>query len=278
MDTYFLRQKGTAVPYSDYLLRTFLALVAAHTVVSYGEPESLAELLAMPYYYISLLGSFIIAILLANGVYLITRLLDYFLPWKVFLPYRLGAQLVLGVWLMTLLASLLARLYFHAFNLQLEQTAYLRYYLPLVRWLLIAFNLYYMVLYLYRTHFEYFKEVIKDKRLSLHNLLKPNLKLPLATDEVVFIEVHDRDVFVFDQQGNKYYCSLSMKQCLALLDQAHFFQIQRGYIVQRKFIKSLRKGSSNTIEITLLVLNEKQLTVSQRRAVAFKRWFSGGAG
>src|SRR5690606_34994989 len=98
------------IRYNDLLFRLIISVLAAHGIVSFGEPQSLWELLLMPVYYVSVLVSFLIAFVLISVVRLLTLRLDRYLDWMESPFRRAVLQLSLGVLFPAILAFLLAAL------------------------------------------------------------------------------------------------------------------------------------------------------------------------
>src|SRR5690554_4402799 len=136
------------VHYRDLWTRIVLCIIAAHWLVSFGEPESIFELILMWDYWRSLAGSWVIAFGLVSLVRWICLRLDQRLDWQHETAFRGVAQAVVGVGLLSLLAYLAAALYFAAHGIDIRDTVYLSLDWPLVVAMLLVINLYYLVYYI----------------------------------------------------------------------------------------------------------------------------------
>lgn len=83
--------------YKDLPFRIIIALLAAHIIVSFGEKESVFQLLLMPDYYRSLAFSFVIAFILVWIVHTITVSLDRRFDWRSVPVARAGLQFSLAL-------------------------------------------------------------------------------------------------------------------------------------------------------------------------------------
>lgn len=89
------------VHYRDFWVRLALSLVVAHWLVSFGEPETIFELLLMGDYWRSLVGSWLIAFGLIMLIRWICLKLDQWLDWQRGMAARGIVQAVIGIGLLS---------------------------------------------------------------------------------------------------------------------------------------------------------------------------------
>lgn len=135
------------VRYNDFYFRLIASVIGAHFVVMFGEKISLFEALLMPAYYIALGGSAIIAFLLINTIWAITAWLDKRYDWYEHPYLRCAYQFLVGIILTSLLAFVLAALYFYIRGQNIVDTLYLQFDYPVIILLLILLNGYYIIHY-----------------------------------------------------------------------------------------------------------------------------------
>src|SRR3546814_18564968 len=100
------------VQYRDVWIRSVLAYIGAHWVVTFGEPETLLDFLVMWDYWRSMAGSWLIAFVLVSIIRWICLKLDRWLDWQEHPVARPFAQTGAGIGLLYLVAYLLAEGYF----------------------------------------------------------------------------------------------------------------------------------------------------------------------
>src|SRR5690606_37693908 len=131
------------VNYNDFYLRIAMSIAASQILLMYNEQVTFFNLLLQPGYYLSLLGSFLIAFLLVNYIYIVTIGLDKNFDWKNHTTKRLGWQVLLGFAIPALGAFLLAALFFAVNRMNILQTTYLDQDYTIILIMLLIVNLYY---------------------------------------------------------------------------------------------------------------------------------------
>lgn len=134
--------------YKDIFIRIVLSLLAAHFIVTFGDEESIEQIISNFNYYNALLASFIISFLLLYIIWLFTRYLDGKFDWQQHTVKRIIAQVVLGIILPAGFSVLLAWIYFRMYGYDISETPYFSSDFPVIVLLLCLANLYYFIYYL----------------------------------------------------------------------------------------------------------------------------------
>ncbi|HWV72854.1 MAG TPA: LytTR family DNA-binding domain-containing protein [Pseudosphingobacterium sp.] len=134
--------------YKDIFIRIVLSLLAAHFIVTFGDEESIEQIISNFNYYNALLASFIISFLLLYIIWLFTRYLDTKFDWQQHTTKRIIAQIGLGIVLPAGVSVLLAWIYFRMYGYNISDTPYFSSDFPVIVLLLCLANLYYFIYYM----------------------------------------------------------------------------------------------------------------------------------
>jgi len=257
------------IPYPTIYCRILVFLFAAHYLVAYGEPEGFFTLIQLPYYYYALIGSFIIAMAVGEFILAVTRHLDKIKPWATSFNARLWLQLLFGVMLTLLLAVLLAATYFYSRGKNIIEAGYFRYDFTLVIGFIVFLNLIYLVI-------AQMHRLRQFSKMRLPGKYKPITTHHTQTDVVAIYPVGQGYLAVL-QNGESVIWSKTLEQSLSELPAAEYFLINRSDIVSRTIIAGFELGNSRRLKLILkcTLPHNRSLMVSQRRVVAFKRWYNG---
>jgi len=255
------------IAYPAIYYRAAVFLLAAHYVVAYGEPESFFTLLQLPYYYNAVLGSFIITMAAGEFVLLTTRHLDKIKPWAAGFNGRLWLQLVFGVLVTVILAVLLAAVYFYTRGENIVAAGYFKYDFTLVVCFVVFLNLIYLII----------AQMHRQRQLAKLHLpgkYKP-AAIKLAPTAVVAIYPVGQGYLAVLQNGESIIWGKTLEQSLNELPADDYFLINRSDIVSRAIIAGFELGNSRRLKLILTcsLPHNRGLVVSQRRVVAFKRWY-----
>lgn len=117
------------------------------------------------------------------------------------------------------------------------------------------------------------------KLLSQKNLPNELVFTDMELNKTVLAIIYSDERICFDLtfNGEKLSTYKSLKEALKVLPQSDFFLVNRSLIVHRLVIKHYMPAESNTLKLVLNApFEDKTYYVSQRNAVAFKRWFLEG--
>ena len=141
--------KHPKIAYNDFSIRLFATFLAAYIVTEYGGNEPLLPRLLTIEFYLEFGTSFLITFILIEYIYRITVYLDRRHPWDIRLPQRIILQILIGILLPSLLAYLMAAIYFALLGANITDTNYHLYALPFIASLITLFNGYYLIRFLF---------------------------------------------------------------------------------------------------------------------------------
>lgn len=92
--------------------------------------------------------------------------------------------------------------------------------------------------------------------------------VPLAPQDIVFVQVNERDVFVHTAE-NKHLCPLSLKEVEELLEEQSFMRVHRQYLVNLAEIREIVPWFHGSF--LLRMNNGQEVPVSRSKAKALKQ-------
>jgi hypothetical protein len=279
-------EKPSGSVFTGFYFRITLAVIAAHTIVVYGEDETVFSMMLNSAYYIAMIGSAIIAYLLITYVHVINKLLDRRLSWEGGnVIARIAYQLLLSILAPGLLAFLLAAFYFRLNDLNILDTSYLRYDFQFIILMLFCLNVYYYAIYqtngwraarallreqerlLAKKGADPQNSVEKKDHLStiqpvedmetepvLKQFFQVNTPLkviPVKIDQICYFFRKNQHNFLHLVSGDVYAIPESLKEIVEQLGSEQFFRINRQMVVSFAACIAFRPGKNKTIEVTL---------------------------
>lgn len=130
-------------PYQDFWIRLAVALFAGHLIVSHG--YGFFKVFTVPGYFISLVASAVIALLLFVFVNVVAVQLDRYLPWHQSFTKRFVLQSIVGVLLTVAVAYGLADRLFVYMDQEIEGSEYMKYDFYFICLYIALINSYYYV-------------------------------------------------------------------------------------------------------------------------------------
>lgn len=260
------------IPYRDLPVRLLVALVAAHWIVSFSEPESFWQLLRLPGYLPALISSFLIALVLVEWVYRITCWLDKHYTYQKRPETRIILQVVFGILVPVILSFILDVCYFSSHGISIFDTPYFKHYLPLILIMLLLWNTYYGIHYFVRLLIR-IKKINMEKKEATPQSPPVKLKSQLDPANVMLIFSEKKHNYCLLSDGERVYWPHSIEHALSQLPREEFFQITRSQIVSRTNIISAKKHTSRRILISVKVPKNQQSFVSQDNSPAFITWW-----
>jgi len=229
---------GKPIIYNDLYFRIIAAIISAHIIVVIGEDETFFHLLVDKDYYRAMLYSFIIAFLLVNLVYWITRKLDNQYDWKQHKIRRPILQLFFSFFLPSIAAFLLAFTYFKIFGYDIWNTWYLRYDYPIIVLMLLMLNIYYLAFYFYR-QWQFTESMIipvvankeESKSKGVFVVQKGAKNIPLQVDTISyffhngdfnFVRTFEQEDFIITQALDDVQQQLNEKQFFSRKQANHY--------------------------------------------------------
>lgn len=269
--------------YKDLPFRIIIALLAAHIIVSFGEKESLFQLLLMPDYYRSLGFSFVIAFILVCIVHATTVSLDRRFDWRSVPVVRAGLQFSLALLLPAILAFLLAFFYFRAFGLHILDTLYLKYDFPVIVLMLVLLNIYYLAFYFYRRwrDAEQLAASIPDSvteaeaqqgHVEFFLVQQGASSIPIPVPDIACFYRDGDYNFLKTFEGTTHLVSQTLDEIESRLHSRHFFRANRQVIIQFRACTAYETLAYGKLEIKAQPALKEPIVVSQRKARQFREW------
>lgn len=274
------------VRYRNLAFRLIAAFMATHFIVAYGEPDSFFELIINPDYYLALLPSYGIALILVTVVHRITVRLDRSHDWLSHPLQRATLQLTLALLLPAILAFILAYLYFLVNGLNIFDTPYLRFDYPIIVLLLLLLNSYYVGYYLY-----WISKIQRQQQpdAQAHEITMPEQTgqtfmvssgartIPVPVSDICYFYREGDYNYVATFTGDRFIISQALDELQQKLNEQHFFRVNRQFLVQRKACTEVHTLNFGKLELKLSPATKTSVIVSQKRAKSFKQWFTGEA-
>lgn len=269
---------GHCKPYKDLYFRLILSLAAAHILVAFGEKHSLSELLLMPEYYISVLGSFLIAFILVSTVRWLNIKLDQRVDWMEQPLHRTGLQILLVVMVPGILAFLLAAIYFKLQGINILNTVYLRWDFPLILLMLVLLNVYYIAYYFYLYAIGNEKKADAADQPSEEQIKEVFLvnagakNIPLPVEEIsYFFRVYEVN-YLRTADNKDYMISQSLDEVQLQLDNKQFFRANRQLLVNFKACRHFEQLPYGKLQLFVQPEYKETVIISQKRAKQFREW------
>jgi hypothetical protein len=258
---FFRRNAGI---YPRFKIRIVCASFTGIFLVFFGE-DDLLDMLHNYGFYLSCIGSIIIAILMSEFITQVSYHFDLRYPWRMAIKKRLLIQGIL-VFLSICLAVMLATFYFMVRDTSILVANYFKYDFTVVIFLVALVHAYYLIL-----------NLLKLKNSPLRRNLANNkpAPIPITGPEAPAVIFSDgKSNFVLKFGGEKVQWDKTLELTINELPNEHYFLISRSEIVHRAAISHYENHSSNILQLKLcLEFKERALMVAQRRSKDFKEWF-----
>lgn len=289
-----MNKSVTSVEYNNIIFRILAAFAAALFLVKYGERISIFKALLLPSFYMAIIGSFIIAFLLIYIVHYVTVGLDRRTGWQEYPLKRVLLQFVFGFLIPSIMAYLLAAIYFMLYGINIIHTDYDIFDYPVTVMMLFGLNAYYyLYAYIYR---------LKTLKVYDREMEMPQSgigSLPLPTKEYVLVHVNNEEIslnvveeicyfYCFDDvyfvktfDNKTFGTEMTLKEIEDKYAGRYFFRINRHTVLNFNAIHSFsyeKKKRYTLVHLKSGLFTGKpeeeirQFTVSREKLNAFKSW------
>ncbi|RYG54091.1 MAG: hypothetical protein EOO01_02525 [Chitinophagaceae bacterium] len=264
-------KKAKPIDYIPFWARLIAAVLAAHLIISFDEPESLIKLLQLPNYYEALVLNTALVVCIVELINWLTRRLDLKKSW-VFHPWqRLWAQFMQGVILPVALSVLMSIGYFWMYDIHIKETVFFDQYFLIIIFMVIIANAYYFM------HFSLWVIItmrrLNEKAKVLRKMDMPiDLKSRWPTSDIALIQTNKETYIVTTSEGERLNWPHTLETTIDNLPYEDYFLINRSTIVYAKNISRLERASSRRILLILKTPIDGKVYISQREASASKDW------
>ncbi len=94
--------------------------------------------------------------------------------------------------------------------------------------------------------------------------------------EIAYMNAEDNKTLIMDENGNKYFTNLSLKELESKLNVEGFFRTHRCCIVSLTYIREVKKDEKGSYCIKLSVKNSPLIPISRRQYYKLKKLFPFG--
>lgn len=282
----------TPIKYKNIRFRILAALAAAYYLVKHGERINILEALLLPSFYISMAASFVIAILLITEVHYTTIKLDKYAGWYEFPIKRALLQTALGIVLPSIIAYLLATIYFMFYGINILETDYDILDYPDIIIMILGLNVYY---YLYRMLYQ--KKIRGDNQAAMQDasdetvvsgskgyilVHAPSEEIYLnAREEVCYFYCVNESYFIKAFNNNTYDIDTNLKEIEEQFSGRYFFRLNRNLIINFYAIRGFtpeKKGRPMVVHLKSEFFKgepeetTKRFSVPRDKVQSFKKW------
>ncbi|SFH19374.1 hypothetical protein [Pedobacter insulae] len=253
------------------LIRVFVALLASHFVVVHGTKKSWLELFNKGYYYASLFYSMLIAYLLIEYIYMVSRIINKVFDEHGSAAKRLKYQFIFGFFFASVNAFLLAMILFWIKDENIFTSGYFKNLFVYILLFIFTINVVYLLYY------EYVKvPKIRYQMIEIDPAMMGSLRSSALEANLPAIIYHENKIcFAVDFNGVKTIWPHTIAESMGFLNPADYFQINRKDIVHRAAIVSFSSYQLRFLKIAHCIPSAKELITSRRKSVIFKEWLSG---
>lgn len=274
--------KGINKPYRDFPARIIISLCAAHYILSHTTEYGLFEVVLVNGYTISLIGSFIIALIIVYAVFKVTVMLDRRVPYAVNWRKRCVYQFVGGVLAVSVLASGLAMVLFLLIKEPQRIWRYFNQDFPIILAFIICLNAYYYSYYNIRVMKLLWSQlflVMKRYRMQAAKEFVPadNGAEQLPKKIAFIVRMRHRSYLARHMDATSEQWLTSIRDSISALPKGEYFTINPTCIIHIDTIQKIEEISSRRYKITFKAplntfLTEEQAIVSQSNGKAFVKW------
>ncbi len=249
-----------------------------------GEPSSLIHLLRDPIYYADLLVCIVSVWISWELTKWLIRKLDRYYSWISDFFRRLVIQLVV-VYGMAISYTLLVTFVYNdiimrGFRHELYDISFAFVIdVPVSLLMLTIVQLLYYVLYLQEY---YTQEITASASLPPTPPVRKNVLayfgkslLPVALEEIAYFHKVGEVTLVRTFGNQDYRIDQTLEQLVSTLPARHFYRLNRQMIASLEAVKEVKSDASSKLLVTLEPAYEELVTVSRKKASAFKNWLNG---
>lgn len=295
---------GKSPKYGDFYFRSIAILLACHFIVTFGMQMSFFEFMVSPDYWKAMLGSAVIASVLVAVVNKVCVLLDRKFDWFEAALARTGLQLFWGWVMPSILAFLLAAVYFLIRRTNIFETEYLRIDYPVIVILILLINIYYLGYYLVdhairarreamtnqeevsrlAEELERERNAVKDappvirepeagEQKAYYLVSKATRNIPLAVDSIAYFFREDEVNYLLTVGGEKYMITETLDAVQLQMDERLFFRVNRQFLVNRQAMDYYEPLENYKLELFVKPAYTKdRIVISQKTVKRFKEW------
>lgn len=94
----------------------------------------------------------------------------------------------------------------------------------------------------------------------------------IRSEDIAYFYAMQKLVCLVDNKGQKFILDQSLAEIEKSLDPAHFFRVNRKFLVNMNAVKKIRGVGKSKLQLELEPSAQEEVIVSQENAAAFKQW------
>ncbi|MBX7243261.1 MAG: LytTR family transcriptional regulator DNA-binding domain-containing protein [Bacteroidia bacterium] len=235
--------------------------------------NSFSQLLQIPSFYSDLLFAGGMTFLVGQYLKWISLRLDKHFSWVTGFKQRLIRQALWGVFIPLLFAIAMEVIYLYLIQIPLHSSSIIHLELPLGFILLLLFNLFYMVNYLfYYQKTEIIPEYTKEAP-DFFTVEKGYTEKRLPVSACAYILSCQKSLWLHTYEGESFRVQGSLEDWEEKLKSANFYRLNRQYLVSVKAIESIEQTETRKLKVILHPARAEDVFVSKPKVTAFRIWW-----
>lgn len=239
MEVFSLKQRPSkSLKWATYL-RVSVILILSFYIVVAGQVLPLSKLINYPGFYIAVLFSFALILIIVYVVKWLNKKLSQKYAWRAMPIKRLIYQVAICYLLVLMAIYAAIRIYFWLLQGEFHSSGYMNTEFHLVIWMLLAFNFKLVIIEIWPDYFQNEKEYLAE--IECYISTKKTF-LPIA--EVACFKRDGNVGAVWSKQNEKFNINFTMEQLKERVDPQLFIQISRSEMFAHSFIKGYDSKSA----------------------------------
>lgn len=278
----------TPVVYKDFWFKIISCLVSSYIIDALDREETIFQRLGSKYFYIDLVGGFVIALILWEIVRFGTRYLDKKLSWTEHPVKRTLLQLLIGVLLPSLFSFIFTLLWMRlAYDQDIFKTSWLYNEFYTVIIIILFINVIYFSWWLYLVWKQQQDLILStENKIGVSDQQSPSETIEvtkagrtilLPQNNIAYSYLNNGYCFIKPFEGDSFVTTYTLDELTKMLSKTHHFRVNRQILINKKACKAYKSIEFGKIELELDPASKIPVIVSQKRAKDFRKWISTGA-
>jgi hypothetical protein len=263
--------------YKDFWLKIFSCLAIAEVVDSIGREESFIQRAGSKYFYIDLLGGFVLALLIWEVTRFAILRLDRAYDWLERPISRISMQLLLGFLLPVMLSILLTYLYMKLlYDQEIGDTGWLNNELYTVICFILLINLIYFSWWIFlkwSAQMQTVQAPVESANLpAILPVSKAGKTILLPHHEIAYAFLDNGYCYIKPFTGDVFVTTYTLDELVKLFAGTNFFRVNRQMLINRRSCSTYEAAANGKIRLEICPAPKSEVTVSQKRASDFRKW------
>ena len=202
----------------------------------------------------------------------ITLKLDKHFDWQQKPIVRLLLQALLGIIVLSVIAFLLAAIYFALHNTNILKTEYLTFDFPLILLMLALINVYYFVYYVFDSWRQGKDPESGKQHKNVFIIQQAAKNIPIKVQNISYFYRSNDANFIRTIDGNDHIFNETLDQAEQALDRHYFFRANRQFIVAFNACDRFEIIENDKLELLVIPQFKDRIIISQKKAPDFRKW------